>query len=197
MPDAAAHAGLRLTASRGVPPHGAAEPRPPHWGCQRAVHDALQTAWTAISRAGFDMNGLVAHSRLPLSRAWTELQRVEVLTIRELTPGLPGPAPADSLQQRKLEQGVSALSEGQSEQHERNGFQQDMQLLVLLMHLLMGSPAGADCPHAHLCHKYHRQAQVPVSRPTAGAAQPEHLTLSQHQQAGTGACEPDHRLSSC
>ena len=69
MPNKAAHAGLRLTASRGVPTGGAAEPQPPDCGCHQAVHITLQTAWTAISRADCDMNGLVAHSRLPPSWA--------------------------------------------------------------------------------------------------------------------------------
>ena len=70
MPNKAAHAGLRLTASRGVSPRGEVTPQARDCGCQRAVHNTLQTAWVAISSPDFDMSGLVAHSRLSLSWAW-------------------------------------------------------------------------------------------------------------------------------
>ena len=69
MPNKDAHAGLRLTASRGVPPCGAVEHQPSDCGCQQAIHNTLQTAWIAISRPDFDMDGLGAHSKLSLSRA--------------------------------------------------------------------------------------------------------------------------------
>ena len=68
MPNTAAHAGLRLTATRGVLPCGAAELQPPHCGCQQAVHITLQTSWLAISSADMDARGL-AHSRMFMSSA--------------------------------------------------------------------------------------------------------------------------------
>ena len=69
MPNKAAHAGLRLTAGRDVLPCGAVEPQPLDCGCQQAAHNTLQTALFAISNPEFEMNGLMAHSRLSLSRA--------------------------------------------------------------------------------------------------------------------------------
>ena len=47
MPNKSVHAGLRLTASRGVPPGGAVEYQSPNCGCQQAVHNTLQTACIA------------------------------------------------------------------------------------------------------------------------------------------------------
>lgn len=51
--------------------------------------------------------------------------------------------------------------------------QQAIQVMILLMQMLMSSPAGADSPHNHACHRNRMQAQVPASS-HANAAQPEH-----------------------